>query len=138
MTAEELFSVQRDENKLRSLHIELSRHEDFNPYKGNVITDMPKGGEGKDFLEWYVEERDRIKKEIALYEKKLQEDRAKVEAFIDSAPYPECDIIRFRAINNLSWEEIGDLVGYTRRWTAKRFWGYLKEDRKDRKDHSKV
>lgn len=126
MTVEELFSVQRDENKLRSLHIELAEHENFNPYKGNVITDMPKGGEGKDFLEWYVEERDRIKKEIALYEKKLQEDRAKVEAFIDSAPYPECDIIRFRAINNLSWEEIGGFVGYTRRWVSHRFWEYIK------------
>lgn len=138
MTVGELFSVQKDNNKLRSLYIELAQHEDFNPYKGNVITDMPKGNGGKSFLDWYVEEGERIRGKITFYEKKLQADRDKVEAYIANAPYPECDIIRFRVINNLSWEEIGDLVGYSRRWAAKRFWDYIKKDQKDQEDHSIV
>ena len=66
MTIDELFSLQRDNNKLRSLYIELAKHEDLNPYKNNVITDMPKGSEGKNFAEWYAEEMERIQTEIEL------------------------------------------------------------------------
>lgn len=133
MTVRELFSVQMDENKLRSLHIELAKHEDFNPYKGNIITDMPSGGSGKNFLEWYAEEGERIRGEISLYEKKLETDRKRVNAYIEAAPYPECDIIRYRVINNLSWEEIGAFVGYSRQQAAKRFWDYIK-DKRNRQD----
>ena len=51
MTVEELLSVQTDNNKLRSLQLELARHEDFNPYKSQVISDMPKGSGYKNFIE---------------------------------------------------------------------------------------
>lgn len=128
MTVEELFSVQKDSNKIRSLYMELARHENFNPYKGNVISDMPKGNTCKNFSEWYVEEKERIKQEIDFYEKKLQEDRAMLDSYIEQAPYPECDIIRYRVINSLSWEEIGDLTGYDRRHVSKKFWQYLNKD----------
>ena len=138
MTVEELFSVQTDNNKLRSLYLELAKHEDFNPYKSQVISDMPKGCGVKNFSEWYAEEGDRIRREIKFYEKKIQEDRKKIDEYIDQAPYPECDIIRFRAINNLSWEEIGDYVGYSRRQASKKFWNYIKNDRNDRDDRTEV
>ena len=64
MTIRELYSLQEDDNKLKSLYMELARHEDFNPYKNNIISDMPKGGGKKDFMEWYVEEGERIRREI--------------------------------------------------------------------------
>lgn len=128
MTVEELFSIQRDNHKLRSLYLELARHEDFNPYKGNVITDMPKGGGGKNFSEWFAEEKERIQSEIDYYKRKLQEDRKKIDAYIKEAPYPECDIIRYRVVNNLSWEEIGDFVGYDRSQVCRKFWKYVKKD----------
>lgn len=134
MTVEELFSLQADDNKLRSLYIELARHEDFNPYKGNIITDMPKGSGAKNFSEWYIEEEERIKSRIEYYKKKVQEDREMIEEYIKEAPYPESDIIRYRAINNLSWEDIGGLVGYSRRQVSKKFWNYVKDDRNDRND----
>ena len=134
MTVEELFSLQADENKLRSLYIEFARHEDFNPYKGNIITDMPKGSGAKNFSEWYIEEEERIKSRIEYYKKKVQEDRTMIEKYIKEAPYPESDIIRYRAINNLSWEDIGGLVGYSRRQVSKKFWNYVKDDRNDRND----
>ena len=58
MTLKELFSVQADSNKLKSLYIELANHENFNPYKNNIISDLPKGSEkGKDFSQWYLKER---------------------------------------------------------------------------------
>ena len=133
MTVYELFAVQRDNNKLKSLYLELANHENFNPYKSNIISDMPRGGgRGKNFEEWYTEEKDRIEREIELYKHKIQEDRKLVEGFISDAPYPECDIIRFRVINDLSWEEIGRMVGYSRRSAARKFYDYTKVDRNAR------
>ena len=138
MTVEELFSVQTDNNKLRSKQLELARHEDFNPYKSQAISDMPKGSGYKNFIETYEEKRDELQRQIDFLEKKIQEDRKKIDEYIDQAPYPECDIIRFRAINNLSWEEIGDYVGYSRRQASKKFWNYIKNDRNDRDDRTEV
>ena len=126
MTLYELLSVQRDNNKLKSLYIELANHENFNPYKNNIITDMPKGGKGKNFEEWYTEEKERILNEIEFYKKKIQEDRKLVDGFIENAPYPECDIIRYRVINDLGWFEIGDLIGYSRTQVMRRFYKYIK------------
>ena len=86
MTAEELFSVQEDNHRLRSLYIELANHENFNPYKANEISDMPKGGGGKNFLEWYAEEKERIESDIDFYKKKIQRDRKMLDEYIDKAP----------------------------------------------------
>ena len=128
MTLEQLFSVQTDSNKLRSLYIELANHENFNPYKNNVISDMPKGnGGGKDFCEWYVAEKERIEREIEYYQKKIQHDRKMVNDYIESAPYPECDIIRYRVINELSWYEIGDLLSVDRRTVSRKFYDFVKK-----------
>lgn len=127
MTLKELFSVQKDLNKLKSLKMELEDMKNFNPYKPNVMSDMPKGSGGKDTGQWYVEEKERIEKEIEFYQRKLQEDRAKVNAFIDEAPYPECDIIRFRVINDLSWGEIGKLVNYSRTGASAKFYNYIRK-----------
>ena len=126
MTLKELFSVQADLNKLKSLSMELANLEEFNPYRNNVITDMPKGGQGKDVTEWYIEEKERLIGEIKTYEKKLRMDRAKVEELIDSASYPEKEIIRYRVINNLSWDDIGAIVGYSRRGASTKFYNYIK------------
>lgn len=138
MTVEELFSIQTDNNKLQSLYLELARHDDFNPYKSQVISDMPKGSGYTNFIEKHEEKRDEIQRKIDFYEKKLQEDRKKVDEYIENAPYPECDIIRYRVINNLNWEEIGDYTGYSRRQASKKFWDYIKNDRNSQNDRSEV
>ena len=130
MTVKELFSVQADINKLKSLSMELANLEEFNPYRNNVITDTPKGGQGKDVAEWYIEEKERLRGEIKTYEKKLRMDRAKVEAFIAAAPHPESEIIRYRVINDLSWDDIGAIVGYSRSWVSKVFYRYIKKTEK--------
>ena len=138
MTVEELFSVQRDDNKLRSLYMELARHEDFNPYKGNIVSDMPKGSGGKSFLDKYIEKKEYLKSQINFYENKIQEDRKMIDTYIEKAPYPECDIIRYRVINNLSWEEIGEFTGYSRFQVSRKFWNYVKDARNARNAHGKV
>lgn len=127
MTLEELFSVQTDNNKLKSLYIELANHENFNPYTNHAISDMPKGGGGgMDFCEWYVMEKERIEKEIEYYKAKTQRDRKSVDAYIEKAPYPECDIIRYRVINGLGWHEIGELLAMDRRTASRKFYNYVK------------
>lgn len=126
MTLKELFSVQADSNKLKSLYIELANHENFNPYKNNIISDLPKGSEkGKDFSQWYLERKERIQREIEYYKDKMQCDRKKVDAYIEKAPYPECDIIRYRVINGLGWYEIGDLLAMDRRTASRKFYNYV-------------
>lgn len=126
MTLYELFSVQRDMGKLKSLYLELKDHEDFNPYKNHIVTGMPKGGKGRDFMEWYVEERDRLLSEIEIYKQRIQEDRKMLDEFIGHAPYPECDIIRFRAVNGMGWAEIGEALSMDRRTAARKFYDYIK------------
>ena len=135
MTLYELQAVQRENNKLKSLYIELANHENFNPYKSNVITSMPKGNQGKNFTEWYAEERERILGEIAFCKRMIQEKRKRIDEFIMEAPYPECDIIRFRIINNLSWDEISANVSYSRSQTRKKFYDYINEKDKQNKQN---
>lgn len=126
MTLYDLFAIQRDKNILKSLYMELAAHENFNPFKANTISDMPKGGEGKRFEEWYAEEKERILKRIDLYERKIQEDRLLLDKYIAAAPWPESDIIRFRVINNMSWEAIGKEIGYSRWSVTRKFFDYVK------------
>lgn len=128
LTIHDLFAVQRDSNKLKSLYMELADLENFNPYKGNVISDMPKGNKGKNFSEWYTEEKDRIENDIEFYKKKLKDDRESVNAFIKAAPYPECEIIQYRVLNNLGWEQIGELLYINRRTASRKFYDYMKKE----------
>ena len=122
MTEQELLVVQRDNNKLKSLYLELANHENFNPYKRSITSDIQKG---KLFEEWYVEEKKRIEREIEFYQKKIQVDRKIVEEFISSAPYPESEIIRYRIINNISWYEIGAATHMDRRTASRKFYSYI-------------
>ena len=126
MTVYELFAIRRDSYKLKSLYIELANHENFNPFKVNIISDMPKGGNGKAFEEWYAEERERILKDIEFCKQKIQEDRRLLDEVISAAPWPESDIIRFRVINDMSWEEIGKELGYSRWSVTRKFYDYIK------------
>ncbi len=125
MTVYDLFAVQRDMNKLKSLYMELADHEKFNPYKNNSITGMPHGGKGVNFTEWYVEKKEEIEKEIEYYKLKIQKDREEIDQFIQNAPYPECDIIRYRVINNLGWFEIGEILCIHRTAASKKFYNYI-------------
>lgn len=128
MTLYELFAVQRDNNKLKSLYIELADLENFNPYKNNKVSDMPRGGgKGKNFCEWYAEEKERIEHEIETYKDRVQQDRKEVDKVIKDAPYPESDIIRYRVINNLGWFEIGELLGMDRTNASKKFRSYIQK-----------
>lgn len=125
MTEQELLVVQRDQNKLKSLYMELANYENFNPNKGMTISVVSKKENNNDLEDWYIEEKKRIEGEIAFYKKKIQLDRKMVEEFIASIPYPEAEIIRYRIINNLSWEEIGIAIHMDRRTASRKFYSYI-------------
>ncbi|MCR1941243.1 hypothetical protein [[Clostridium] symbiosum] len=125
MELEKLFSVQKDMNKLKSLYQEMAAHESFNPYKKNIASDMPKGAGRKSFGEWYIEEKERIDREVEYYKEKLQVDRRELDEYISTAPFPECDIIQYRVINGMNWEKIGDLIGMDRRTASRIFYRYV-------------
>lgn len=126
MTLEELYSVQNDMQKLKSLYLELAELEDFNPYRSGELSDMPRKSGGKNFLEWHSEEKERILSEIDFWQKKIQHDRKTVNEYISAAPNPEQDIIRYRVINNMGWGEIGDELNMDRTTASKRFYAYLR------------
>ena len=71
-------------------------------------------------------EKKRIEEDITFYREKLQRDRERVDEYIESLPHPENDIVRFRAINDLSWEQIGSLVGYSGRNASRMFYKIVK------------
>ena len=126
LTLHELFAVQKDLNQLKSLYLELAAHEEFNPYKKSAVTGMPKGSKSMEFSEWYTQEHNRLLGDIAYCKEKIQEDRKILDRFIEDAPYPECDIIRFRVINGLGWNEIGEELSMDRRTAARKFYDYIK------------
>ena len=128
MTMEELFRLPSDMDRLRSLQIELADHENFNPYKGNIMSDMPNGSpNGRSFAESYVEKKEELEKKIEIVMKKIQEDRKIIDAYIKTIPYPDSSIVRYKLVNNMSWNDIGASVGYTGRWTRERFWKIVKD-----------
>ena len=47
--------------------------------------------------------------------------------FIKGAPYPECEIIWYKVLNNLEWEQIGELLYINSRTTSRKFYDYMKK-----------
>lgn len=125
MELKELFAVQTELNRLKSLCLEKSRLKDFNPYGQKPMTGMPGGASGKNILEWIAEETDRLDREIEACLRRVQKEREKVEQYIEAAPAPEKTIIRYRVINGLGWGEIGDALRMDRRTASRRFYEYI-------------
>ena len=123
MTEQELLAVQRDNNKLKSLYLKPANHENFNRCKRK--NDISRTENERNIEEWYIKEKERIEAEIEFYHKKIQLDRKVLEDFIAFAPYLEAEIIRYRLINNLSWNEIGEVLFMDRRTASRKFYSYI-------------
>lgn len=128
VTIDELFDVKKDSSKLKSLYLELEKHDSFHPYRCSQLANAPNRSDRKNFIEWHAAEKERIEKEIEQYKERLQYDRKRTEDYIATIPYPECDIIRYRVINGLGWFEIGEMMNMNRRTASRKFYGYF--DRK--------
>lgn len=127
MTIEELSQIPYILLQLKSLQLELAALEDFNPYKGNVITGMPRGGEARDLFVWYAEEKKRIEDMIEYNLKGLQNERKRINEYIDKISDGEVrEIIRLRCVNHMNWEEIGEEVHMDRRTASRKFYDHFK------------
>lgn len=122
MSIYDLYIYQKDKEKIESLIADLEELMDFNPYRGGGVSDMPKSGGGElTYPERIVEHKMKLERMILDAVNKANADKRRIEAYAEQAPEPERTIIRCRAIDGMSWNEIGLLVRMSRRTVNRRF-----------------
>lgn len=113
---------------IEAINRELAELREFNPYKKNIISDLPRGGERKDRATQYINNVMMLEDLLNYNLKKLQVERAKAEEIISKIKDPEIRlIVRLRCLNNMSWYKIGDEVGIDRRTASKKFYNYFEK-----------
>ena len=114
--------------EIKQIQMDLAKlQESRTYYKPNIMTDMPKGG-GK-----YINPEDEyLAKEMELEGllnyalRKLQAERMNMERFLDAIGDAQMRlIIRLRCINNMSWKDIGGVVGMDRTTVSKKFYAFF-------------
>lgn len=128
MTLEQLSEVYYIKLEIKSLQIELEDLRQQNFYKANIISDMPRGGQGVEkpisYINKILELEDMLKYSL----KRLQVEREKILKYINTIEDRELrEIIRLKCINNLSWYQIGDLLDKDRRTVSKKFYNFFKK-----------
>lgn len=128
MTLEQLSEVYYINLEIKSLQIELEDLRQQNFYKANIISDMPRGGQGVEkpisYINKILELEDMLKYSL----KRLQVEREKILKYINTIEDRELrEIIRLKCINNLSWYQIGDLLDKDRRTVSKKFYNFFKK-----------
>lgn len=138
MTVEELSQVYYINKEINSLQLELAELRQRNFYKPNIITDMPRGGSGKESNLEYVNAVMELEDLINYSLRKLQYERKKVEKFLNSVDDAELRLImRLRAVNNMKWEDIGTDLGMERTTVSKKFYKYFRNREISHKSHER-
>ena len=115
MTFEDLISVHNINIEIKKVQEEIQQLREQNFFKPNIISDMPRGGTGKDMLVEYVEESKKLDDILNYSLRKLQEKRAEIEEFICGIEDHETRlIVRLRCINNMDWVDIGAELSMSR------------------------
>lgn len=128
MTFEDLISVHNINIEIKKVQEEIQQLREQNFFKPNIISDMPRGGTGKDMLVEYVEESKRLDDILNYSLRTLQKKRAEIEEFICGIEDNETRlIVRLRCINNMDWIDIGEELGMERTTVSKKFYKYLDE-----------
>lgn len=129
MTFEDLISVHSINIEIKKIQEEIQQLREQNFFKPNIISDMPRGGEGKDMLVEYAEESKRLDDILNYSLRKLQEKRVEIEQFINSIEDNEVRlIVRLRCINTMEWAEIGAELGMDRRTASRKFYSYMEKE----------
>lgn len=97
-------------------------------YKPSILSDMPKGrGEYRNIADEFLEKQEKLEDMLRYSLRKLQEERKKIEEFLESVENAEMRLIlRLRCINNKSWGEIGKEIGADRTTISKKFYNFFK------------
>ena len=128
VTFEDLISVHNINIEIKKIQEEIQQLREQNFFKPNIISDMPRGGTGKDMLVEYVEESKRLDDILNYSLRTLQKKRAEIEKFICGIKDNETRlIVRLRCINNMDWIDIGEELGMERTTASKKFYKYLDE-----------
>ena len=129
MTFEDLISVHNINIEIKKVQEEIQQLREQNFFKPNIISDMPRGGTGKDMLVEYVAESERLDDILNYSLRKLQKKRAEIEEFICGIKDNETRlIVRLRCINNMDWIDIGTELGMDRRTASRKFYSYLEKE----------
>ncbi len=128
MTVEEINSIYYINKEIEQIQRELYDLKTKNFYKSNVLTGMPKGNSERDIFSDYAEDMKTLEDMLHYNLKKLQIERKKIEKFLSSIEDVELRlIIRLRAVNNMSWEEIGAQLKMDRTTASKKFYKFFRK-----------
>lgn len=126
MTLEESKQIHYIIKEISVLQRELAELKMKNPYKQNIITDMPRGGGSSDISD-YASEVMELEDMLNYSLRKLQRERRKFEQFLTTVEDSEMRLIlRLRCINNMGWFDIGEELNMDRRTASRKFYGFFK------------
>ena len=126
ITYEDLISVYSINIEIQKIQEEIEKLREQSFFKPNIISDMPRGGKGKDMLVEYANKSKELDDMLNYSLCKLQEKRAELERFINEISDNEIRlIVRLRCINNMDWQQIGAELGMDRRTASRKFYAFL-------------
>lgn len=130
LTLEESKQIHYIIKEIEVLKRELVELRMKNPYRENIITDMPRGGGGSDNLTAYTNDIMELEDMLNYALRKLQRERRKFEEFLNTVEDAEMRLIlRLRCVNNMYWEDIGREIGAERTTVSKRFYKFFREQK---------
>ena len=127
MTEKELSQIHYINIEIRMITEELARLNNKSIIKGQEITGMPFVSGTSDKVADIATEKAELEMLLETNIKKLYLVRNKTERFLQTIDDAEIRlIIRLRAINDMGWREIGELVGMERTTVSKKYRNFLK------------
>ena len=136
MTVEESRQIYYIIKEIEVIKKDLAELRMKNPYKENIITDMPRGTGKNTDLTGYVSDIMELEDMLNYALRRLQRERKKFEEFLDTVEDAEMRLIlRLRCINNMRWEDIGEEIGCERTTASKRFYKFFKENQVSHNSH---
>lgn len=128
MTERELSQLYWLNKETEKLQAELRELDSKSLYSSPIITDMPKSKRYDDKIARDIADKIDIARIIELNLERIQIERARLERYISNIKDSETRLIfRLRHINGMTWEDIGEEMGYERTSVSKKHKRYLQQ-----------
>lgn len=132
MTFEEASQIYYINKEIEVIQLELARMEEKRTFsKAITYSDMPKGAirDTTEDVDDYLTKQQELKDMLNYSLKKLQQERVKMENFLQTIDDAEMRlIIRLRCINNMYWWEIGKELKMHRTAVSKKFYDFWSQN----------
>lgn len=125
MTKEELSQIYYLNKEIKIWQKELERLECQSLLKGHQLTGMPTGGGSSDKVGDLAVKKVDIQLIIEGKLAEIQRLIMKLDVELKEIPFPECEIIKMRAINNMSWRQIGYELGVDKKTARSKYEKYI-------------